>query len=61
VSDFGIPNAKLVAPGDPSLSILSLRLERLDGMRMPPLASSVVDTQGSSLVNAWIQSLTACP
>lgn len=61
VSDFGIPNSKLIAPGDPSLSILSLRLERLDGMRMPPLASSVVDTQGMAVVNGWIQSITACP
>lgn len=61
VSDLGVANAKLLVPGDPSLSVLSMRLERLDGMRMPPLASSVVDTQGAAVVDAWIQSVAACP
>jgi len=61
VSDLGYPNMLILAPGDPTLSLLSIRMQRLDGMRMPPLASSRLDMPGVSLVNEWIQSITACP
>jgi uncharacterized repeat protein (TIGR03806 family) len=61
VSDLGYPNMRLLAPGDPARSLLSVRMQRLDGMRMPPLASSQVDLPGVRLVNEWIRSITACP
>ena len=60
--DLGVAGAKIVAPGDPSKSVLSLRIRALDGGRMPTLASRVVDDTGAAAVEAWITSLpTACP
>ena len=61
VSDFGIPGMRLLTPGNPTLSALAVRMRRLDGMRMPPLASTVIDDAGVAVVDAWIQSVGACP
>ncbi|MDY7226104.1 PQQ-dependent sugar dehydrogenase [Hyalangium rubrum] len=58
---LGVADAKLLAPGAPERSLLSLRLHALDANRMPPLASRVIDTEGVGVVNAWISSLTGCP
>jgi hypothetical protein len=57
----GLTDARLLAPGSPERSVLSARLHALDAWRMPPLASRVVDAEGTELVDAWIRSLTACP
>jgi mono/diheme cytochrome c family protein len=59
--DLGITNARLLAPGEPARSVLSVRMHSLGAYRMPPLASRVEDTTGTALVDAWISSLTACP
>jgi uncharacterized repeat protein (TIGR03806 family) len=61
--DQGVPGAKLLVPGMPKQSILYLRMQAVDKAagRMPPLASSVLDTQGLALVSAWIKATTACP
>jgi uncharacterized repeat protein (TIGR03806 family) len=59
--DLGINGAKLLAPGQPARSLLSVRMHRLDANRMPPVASRVVDRAGTDLVDAWITGLTACP
>jgi uncharacterized repeat protein (TIGR03806 family) len=58
---LGVTNARLLAPGDPGRSLLSLRMHALDANRMPPLASRGEDTVGLGVVDAWISSLTACP
>ncbi|MFZ5438547.1 MAG: PQQ-dependent sugar dehydrogenase [Myxococcota bacterium] len=58
---LGIANARLIAPGEPARSIVSRRIHALDANRMPPVGSSVVDPQGTALVDQWISSLTACP
>ena len=59
--DLGVPGAQIIAPGQPTKSTLLLRMKTLDGsVRMPPLASSVVDTQGVALIEAWIASLPGC-
>jgi uncharacterized repeat protein (TIGR03806 family) len=52
---------KLIVPGDPASSIVSIRLHATDSKRMPPVAVSVTDTTGTSVLDAWITSLTACP
>ena len=52
---------KLVAPGSPETSVMSLRLHATDSKRMPPVAVSVTDPLGTQLVDDWIRSLTACP
>lgn len=61
VDDLGLVGAKIVAPGMPASSVLSLRAHATGASRMPPLATKLVDTQGVRVVDDWIQSLTACP
>ena len=57
--DLGIANARIIAPGDPDRSILLERIETLDPQnRMPPLATSRVDTEGVQLIRDWIATLT---
>ncbi|MFP2930501.1 PQQ-dependent sugar dehydrogenase [Pyxidicoccus sp. 3LG] len=58
---MGVPGARLVVPGHPEKSLVSLRMHALDTFRMPPLATRRVDTEGAALVDAWIASLTSCP
>ncbi|MDB4992731.1 MAG: hypothetical protein JWM74_163, partial [Myxococcaceae bacterium] len=60
-SDLGVAGAVILAPGDPSHSVISLRMRALDGKRMPPLASRVVDNDGAGVIDDWIRSITACP
>jgi uncharacterized repeat protein (TIGR03806 family) len=52
---------KLIAPGAPGSSILSLRVHATDAKRMPPVAVTVLDPVGSAVIDDWITSLTACP
>lgn len=59
--DLGIPGAKIVVPGDPSKSILVLRPKRTDAFRMPPLATTVVDPAGTTLLEQWVSGLGTCP
>jgi uncharacterized repeat protein (TIGR03806 family) len=58
---FGLPDAKVIDPGKPGSSVLSLRVRALDTRRMPPLGSSVVDEQGATLLDSFIASLQSCP
>ncbi|MEE4163910.1 MAG: PQQ-dependent sugar dehydrogenase [Woeseiaceae bacterium] len=57
---LGIPNARLVAPGDSARSLLVERMQRRDIHGMPPLGSSVVDTAGVTLISNWIDGLAGC-
>jgi len=59
--DLGITDAVVLAPGEPDRSVLLERMERLDAYRMPPLGSSVVDEDGTALIEAWISGMTDCP
>ncbi len=59
--ELGIPGARLVAPGSPATSLISVRTHALGSNRMPPLASSLVDERGVSVIDDWIRSLTTCP
>ena len=52
---------KLLVPGSPSTSILSVRVHATDSKRMPPVAVSITDPLGSKLVDDWITSVAACP
>ncbi|WP_460224762.1 PQQ-dependent sugar dehydrogenase [Aurantivibrio infirmus] len=61
VDDLGITGASLFEPGNPNLSILLERMSRLDGTRMPPLASDVVDANAVMLISDWIVSVAICP
>jgi hypothetical protein len=58
--DLGVTGALIIVPGMPGQSVTSLRMHALDANRMPPLATHVVDTTGTGLIDAWISSLTSC-
>jgi uncharacterized repeat protein (TIGR03806 family) len=51
---FGIADAQLLAPGEPSKSLLLARMKRTERGRMPPLATSIVDRQAVALFEDWI-------
>ena len=59
LADLGIAGARRLRPGDPGASIVHRRMLALDGNRMPPLATSAVDTFGSGLVRDWIAAMQA--
>lgn len=58
--DLGIANAKILAVGDPTKSILLKRMQVLDDNQMPPVARSVVDTQAIQVISDWIAGITTC-
>jgi uncharacterized repeat protein (TIGR03806 family) len=54
--------ARLLAPGHPENSVISLRMKSLDpGVRMPQLATVVEDLSAVAAIDAWITSITSCP
>ncbi len=59
--DLGITEARIIAPGDASRSILVVRSNRRDVHRMPPLGSTLVDGSGIQLLSQWVDSLGGCP
>lgn len=54
---FGIHAAQVVAPGDPSRSILLYRMAKLGSGRMPHIGSSEVDLAGLGLIQRWIDQI----
>ncbi|MFM8272646.1 MAG: PQQ-dependent sugar dehydrogenase [Gemmata sp.] len=55
--DFGLPDARLVAPGDPFRSVLFYRMAKFGRGRMPHLGSEFPHAQGLDVVGEWISSL----
>jgi mono/diheme cytochrome c family protein len=58
--DLGVADARLLFPGDPARSVLSLRMHARDQNGMPPFASLTVDEQGTNVVDAFIRSVGGC-
>jgi mono/diheme cytochrome c family protein len=57
-----VAQAKLLVPGKPEVSMIYVRMNSLDDqVRMPQLATSVLDKTGLLLVSDWIKSITKCP
>ena len=54
---FGLPAARIVAPGKPASSTLLHRVQMRGRGQMPPLATSVVDEEAVRMLRAWIESL----
>ena len=54
---FDIPDARLLAPGEPERSLIHYRMGKLGLGRMPHIASNVVDEQGLKLIHDWIKQL----
>jgi uncharacterized repeat protein (TIGR03806 family) len=57
----GIDNAWIIAPKDIWRSILFMRVNTLEGFKMPPLAHNVVDQRSIDLLKEWINSLPGRP
>jgi uncharacterized repeat protein (TIGR03806 family) len=57
---FGIPDGRIITPGDASRSVILERMSRRNANGMPPLGSTVVDAAGVALLSDWIDSLTGC-
>jgi uncharacterized repeat protein (TIGR03806 family) len=59
--DLGVgANARLIAPGNVSNSILINRVNRRDASGMPPLGSTQIDAAGVTLLTQWVNSLSGC-
>jgi glucose/arabinose dehydrogenase len=54
---YGLPDARLVAPGHPERSVLLHRIAHRGPGHMPPLATSVVDSEAVKLMSDWIAGL----
>lgn len=59
--DFGIKNARVLAPGDPFRSVLLYRMSKLGGGRMPRLGATESDADGIALIADWISAMTPNP
>ncbi len=57
LDDLGINEAVRIKPGAPDSSILLLRMLDLGHDRMPPLATSLIDQEGTKLISDWIDTL----
>src|SRR5439155_10884524 len=58
---FALRDARIIAPGDPSRSVLFFRIAKLGHGRMPHVGSTVVDEEGVALIGRWIDGLPPSP
>ena len=58
LGDLGIPDARIIAPGDTLVPSCLSRMSRRDAFGMPPVASMLPDEEGAALIREWIASLT---
>jgi uncharacterized repeat protein (TIGR03806 family) len=54
---FDLPDARLIAPGDPDRSVLLYRMSIRDRGQMPQLATSLVDEAAVKMLREWIRTL----
>lgn len=60
--DVGVwDEQRVIVPGEPTHSILYLRMNTLGIFRMPPLGTDVVHTDATALMAEWIESISSCP
>ncbi|HND51428.1 MAG TPA: PQQ-dependent sugar dehydrogenase, partial [Pirellulaceae bacterium] len=55
--DFGLPEARIIAPGHPERSTLYFRMSKFGRDRMPHVGSELPDEAGLTLIADWIRSL----
>jgi putative heme-binding domain-containing protein len=55
--DFGLPDARIIKPGDPYASTLYFRMAKFGRDRMPRLVSDRPDEAGLDLIARWIEGL----
>ena len=54
---FGLLNARIVAPGDMSRSILPMRMSHRGDGHMPPVGTRIPDPDGARILAEWVLSL----
>jgi putative heme-binding domain-containing protein len=54
---FEIDDARIVAPGDPSRSVMLYRMSKTGRGRMPHIGSQVVDRRGVLLIEQWVRKM----
>ena len=59
--NFGNPDARILKPGEPGASVMSLRMHATGTDRMPPLGTKLVDPDGTDVIDAWISGVVSCP
>jgi uncharacterized repeat protein (TIGR03806 family) len=59
LNDMGIEGSERIKLGWPDSSLVFLRMIDLDDVRMPPLATSIIDNFGTELLSDWIIQLGA--
>ena len=59
--DFGLTDARIVAPGDPYRSVLFYRMAKFGRGRMPHLGSEFPHAHGLDVIAEWIASLSNPP
>jgi hypothetical protein len=57
-SDYGLSDARIVAPGSPQRSVLLRRISSEENGKMPPLGRSHVDKAAIRMISDWISSLS---
>ena len=57
LGDFGIKDARIIAPGDPARSVMLYRMAKLGRGRMPHIGSYEVDRDALQLMAQWIRQL----
>ncbi|HKJ17784.1 MAG TPA: PQQ-dependent sugar dehydrogenase, partial [Xanthomonadales bacterium] len=60
VSDLGIEDARLLAPGHPERSIIAVRAGALGGIAMPPVGKNRVDVNAVAVIEEFIAELESC-
>lgn len=54
---YSMPDARLIAPGDPGRSVLPVRVSSRGPGQMPPVGTTMLDPQGLGLIFEWLASL----
>jgi mono/diheme cytochrome c family protein len=57
LNDMGIDGSERIKPGSADSSLIYLRMIDLSDHRMPPLATSIIDSFGTELIGKWIDTL----
>lgn len=57
---LGNANARLLVPGQPDNSLMTVRMALRDANGMPLLGSDIVDAQGVQLLRDWVTSVQSC-
>ncbi|SMF39793.1 conserved hypothetical protein, HNE_0200 family [Alteromonadaceae bacterium Bs31] len=58
--NWGLTNARVVAPGSAASSVLYERMATADDHRMPPLGTNLIDQAALSVIESWIDNMADC-